>query len=302
MASQHIHGLRAAAGVAIASLCIVATAQATDQTLSIDVNRWQSPLPYLMVTVTSTNAQFKSGQEYAGVFGGYSTAAAGGDIPANRWDVFCAELNQDIMIGSTYTFNIWNDVVAMPIPTGTPQNGGPQISWDQKLLIKEAINNCLGFAVPMGMQPQRNDAQSLLGFYHNGNSPAVLTDQLAAATQLLIWEIIHENWNYGTVGADARGSVPLSQYDPAWMKMNENKMDLNSGWLVWSYPTSTDIYGNTVEDYFYGNPNKTFNGNPMVGLKQCALDHYYQAVPEATTVLLSGIAAWPFLIARRRKA
>ena len=73
--------------------------------VSLTVDQWQSPYPFLWVNQTQSGLGFTPGQEYAGLFSGL--------VDGQRWVFLCAELNVNIYVGQTYTFTM-NSVADAP--------------------------------------------------------------------------------------------------------------------------------------------------------------------------------------------
>jgi hypothetical protein len=261
-----------AAAIALA-LAAASAAHGSNEVLNITVDDWgqwdkYETLPYLMVTCHSTDPAFAADngqQEYAGVFSGSNT---GTDpitgVLNQRYDFFCVELNYNINLNTTYNFTVYDSLADSPIQNGDPAHDGTPLCTAQKQVLDNLIDHCLGLGQDSdnarGFIP---DAQNLAGMYADPklHSPT-LSNEKAAAAQILIWDIVHEPW---------QGRAGIS---------------LTSGTLTW-----TDANGNPFSSDFVN----TFNQ-----LADCAFS--YNAVPEASTLLLGAAGLAPLLMTRRRNA
>lgn len=295
--------LRGMLATAALTVCIdAAFAAAPDYWTEFVLDQVGGGLPNRTVDVTSyydgptSPAPFWNESVYAGVFGGYHGGINGVTPPVNddahRWDVFCTELNHNIGYG-LHKVDVWNTFMNQPIVTGDPRDGSgtphdelPPITYDQKFMIEGIMEHCLGLPAPRGLDPYSGGSyeQSLFAYDYDltGRSPRKLSNEQAAATQILIWEIVHENWDYASHNA--------SEYDPNWLRTQApTVIGLNSGWLRWSNISGNDAAGHDISFYFNAE-------------KDCVLRYYFQSIPEATTLLMGAMAVWPFLISRRRQA
>lgn len=146
-----------------------------------------NPYPYMNCESVSTNPDFNSTDGYAGVFSGYNT------VNSERYNGFCVELNQNINLNTTYNMTVWNSIISAPIQDGKPKAAGQPITLEQKLMI-QGIFHCLGVDCVQPMTSSTaQDVSMVLGVY--GNVLKTLTNEQAAATQIALWEIVHENWS-----------------------------------------------------------------------------------------------------------
>jgi len=151
------------------------------------IEQWQSPYPYLTVSYTSTLPGLQSSATgvYAGVFGAIDNNTG------QHYDILCNELNASLPAGPTCTAEIYNSFAIMPMLDGYQGN----VSGDQKELLT-------GLFAETGALAQSVVSIDVLGGQYLGgitrdsaNDPSVLmnlTDEQAAAYQMLAWELIQE--------------------------------------------------------------------------------------------------------------
>lgn len=269
--------------LAVAGLAAPWAEAGTPVTFTVDdlgPNPWitsNPSLPASMVKLHSTSPDFTDGEVvYAGVFSGQVEDT---DL---RYNVFCTSLNRNIQIGQRYSMELYSSLLVSPISTGIPRDGGTggaQITADQKKALDALMTHCLKLTTVGGLISSDHTAQDLIASasansnqlhtYDASTNPAGMTNEEAAAAQMLIWEIVHEPWQ-GTNWAEHEAGVSLDQ-----------------GILQW-------LDANTGLPFAVNSPIRT----DFEELKKCAFA--YAAVPEATALLLSFVAACPLIMSRPR--
>jgi hypothetical protein len=151
---------------------------------------------------------------------------------------FCTQMNQNIYIGQSYTFDMYSpdDYLQTPFRTGRPAGAGELIETAQKKYIQGVfkslgIDDVSGFVDPTAQDLSGfplTDAARLTIFGDGTAAHPGISNEQAAMAQMSIWEMTHEI------------------FDPAHPTAS---LDLHAGLVQWTWDGNIAFSNDTVAQF-----------------------------------------------------